>query len=61
MFTEEDAPIVKWCPSNFTLKMHDTKNSCKLFLTVFQKTKKIRKCTEVKGKDCRTENSTSWG
>lgn len=43
MFTEEDASVVKYCPSNFTLKMHNTKNSCKLFLTTFQKRKKIRK------------------
>lgn len=43
MFTEEGATIVKYCPNNLALKMHDTKNSCRLILTTFQKRKKIRK------------------
>lgn len=43
MFSEEGATIVKYCPNNLALKMHDTKNSCRLFLTTLQKRKKIRK------------------
>lgn len=36
MFTEEGNTI----PSNLTLKIHDTKPPCKLFLAVFQKINK---------------------
>lgn len=51
MFTEGDTPIVKYYPTNPTLKIHNNKNSSKLFLTTFQKRKKIRKeIYESKGK-----------
>lgn len=55
MFTEEGAPIVKYYPSNLTLKMHNTKLPMRFFLTTFQKRNKTRKdvCMKVKRKNCK--------